>query len=271
MFVKQRGRFIPAMNDGAFSPYYCKGLHAMPATTNTYDEFASQYADMMATQEGAEIAPDSNISRFLAAVGDVTGLTVLDAGCGEGYLSRILAQRGAQVTGVDISPKLVEMARAKDPDGAIIYEVADLSQPLPAYQAHFDVVASYFVLNDVYDYQGFLATLSAALKPAGRLVIFMNNPYARVVRGHITDYFAASGQMLPYRSMTEEGVNVYFWHRTMEEYHSACSAAGLLLQRLVDVPTPDGSYKRRSDTLIPEGYHFPFFTVLGLVKAPSSV
>jgi 2-polyprenyl-3-methyl-5-hydroxy-6-metoxy-1,4-benzoquinol methylase len=207
------------------------------------------------------------MARFLEAAGDVSGLTVLDAGCGEGYLSRILAQRGANVTGVDISPRLVEIAHAKDPDGAIIYQVADLSQPLPTYQAHFDLVASYFVLNDVYDYQGFLATLSASLKPEGRLVIFMNNPYSLVVRGHITDYFAASGQVFPYRGMTEEGVKVSFWHRTMEEYLSACFAAGFQLERLVDMPTPEGSFRRRSDTLIPEGYHFPFFTILSLVKA----
>ena len=166
------------------------------------------------------------MARFLRSSANVSGLTVLDAGCGEGYLSRILAQRGAQVTGIDISPRLVEMARAKDPDGAITYQVADLSQPLPAYQAHFDLIASYFVLNDVYDYQGFLATLSASLKPGGRLVIFMNNPYSLVVRGHVTDYFAASGQMFPYRGMTEEGVAVHFWHRTMEEYLSASCVAG---------------------------------------------
>jgi 2-polyprenyl-3-methyl-5-hydroxy-6-metoxy-1,4-benzoquinol methylase len=242
-------------------------MRATPMTRNTYDEFASQYADMMAAQEQGGVSPDSNISRFLDVVGDVSGLAVLDAGCGEGYLSRILAQRGANVTGVDISPRLVGMARAKDPDGAIAFQVADLSQPQPAYQAHFDLVASYFVLNDVYDYQGFLATLSAALKSDGRLVIFMNNPYSLVLRGHITDYFAASGQRFPYRGLTEEGVEVYFWHRTMEEYLSASCAAGFQLQRLVDVPTPEGSFKRRSDTLIPEGYHFPFFTILDLVKA----
>jgi SAM-dependent methyltransferase len=242
-------------------------MRATPMTRNTYDEFASQYADMMAAQEQGGVSPDSNISRFLDVVGDVSGLAVLDAGCGEGYLSRILAQRGANVTGVDISPRLVEMARAKDPDGAITYQVADLSQPLLAYPAHFDLIASYFVLNDVYDYQGFLTTLSAALKPGGRLVIFMNNPYSLALRGHITDYFSASGQRFPYRGLTEEGVEVYFWHRTMEEYLSASCAAGFQLERLVDVPTPEGCFKRRSDTLIPEGYHFPFFTILDLVKA----
>jgi 2-polyprenyl-3-methyl-5-hydroxy-6-metoxy-1,4-benzoquinol methylase len=237
----------------------------MSSTTNTYDEFALQYADMMSAQEEAGVAPYSNMARFLEVVGDVSGLTVLDAGCGEGYLSRILAQRGASVAGIDISPRLIELARAKDPDDAITYQVADLSQPLPAYQDHFDLVASYFVLNDVYDYQGFLATLSAALKPAGRLVIFMNNPYSLLIRSHITDYFAATGQRLPYRGLTEEGVKVYFWHRTLEEYLSASFAAGLQLQRLVDVPTPEGSFRRWSDTLIPEGHHFPYFTILSFL------
>ena len=242
----------------------------MPSPTNTYDEYASQYAQLKAAQEaqgGAGAESDAAMRQFLLVIGDVSGLDVLDAGCGEGYLSRILAQRGGRVTGIDISPRLIEMARAKDPDGAIAYQVADLSQSLFALQNCFDLVTSYFVLNDVYDYQGFLTTLASALKPGGRLVLLMNNPYSFVVRGHITDYFADSGQAFTYRGLAEEGVKVYFWHRTLEEYLSACFAAGLQLWRLVDVPTPEGSFKRRSDTLIPEGYHFPFFTILSLIKA----
>lgn len=238
----------------------------MPSPTNTYDEYASQYAQLKATQEESGADHDGTVRQFLQVIGDLSGLDVLDAGCGEGYLSRILAQGGARVTGIDISPRLIEIARAKDLDGAIEYQVADLSQPLPTYQGRFDLVTSYFVLNDVCDYQGFLTTLASALKPAGRLVLLMNNPYSFVVRGHITDYFAASGQAFPYRGLAEEGVKVYFWHRTLEEYLSACFAVGLQVRRLVDVPTPEGSFKRRSDTLIPEGYHFPFFTILSLVK-----
>jgi len=112
----------------------------MQPPSNTYDEFASQYTKMMTAQEKAGVEPGSNMSRFLQVVGDVFGLTVLDAGCGEGYLSRILSSRGATVTGIDISPRLVEMARAKDPTGTITYQVADLSRPLPAYQDHTFVI-----------------------------------------------------------------------------------------------------------------------------------
>jgi len=119
-----------------------------------------------------------------------------------------------KVTGIDIAASLIEIARAKDPAGSIVYQVADLSQPLPAYQSHFDLIASHLVLNDVYDYQGFLTTLGAVAKPGGHLVLSLNTPYSYVVRGHITNYFE-SGKAFPYRGMAEAGVKVHFYQRTL--------------------------------------------------------
>lgn len=239
----------------------------MFAPRNTYDEFASQYAEMRTSQEKMEEKPDPHLPRFLDVLGEVSGLTVLDAGCGEGYLSRALAQRGARVTGIDISPQLVEMARLKDPNQTINYQVADLSQPLPAYQDHFDLIASFFVLNDVPDYRGFLTTLGSVLKRGGRLVLYMNNPYSIMLRGYITDYFAASDQAFPLHGLTARGIKVHFYHRTLQDYLSASFAAGLQLQQLIDVPSPEGSFTRRKETLIPEGYNFPCFIILSFVKA----
>ena len=51
------------------------------------------------------------------------------------------------------------------------------------------------------------------------------------------------------------------------DIYDASFAAGFQLRRLVDIPTPEGSFKRRSDTLIPVGYQFPFFMILSLVKS----
>lgn len=238
----------------------------MEHDSNTYNDYAQQYASLVTHLEEAGIEQDRIMPAFLNLLGDVTGLTTLDAGCGEGYLARILAHRGAKVTGIDIAAKLIEIARAKDPDGEITYQVANLSQPLPEYASHFDLIVSRFVLNDVYDYRGFLTTLGSVAKPGGRLVFSMNNPYSFVVRGHITDYFD-SGKAYPYRGLAEEGAKVHFYQRTLQEYLDACFAAGFQLQRLVDIPTPEGTFKRRSDTLIPVGYSFPFFMILSLVKS----
>jgi 2-polyprenyl-3-methyl-5-hydroxy-6-metoxy-1,4-benzoquinol methylase len=237
----------------------------MEHKSNRYDDFARQYAELVAAREEAGIEHDPIMPRFLTLLGDVSGLLTLDAGCGEGYVSRILARHGAQVTGIDSAASLIEIARAKDPEGSIVYQVADLSRPLPAYQSYFDLIVSHLVLNDVYDYQGFLTTLGAVAKPGGHLVLSLNNPYSYVVRGHITNYFE-SGKAFPYRGMAEAGVKVHFYQRTLEEYLEASVSAGFQLHHLLDIPTPEGTFTRRSDTLLPVGYQFPFFMILSLRK-----
>lgn len=234
----------------------------MPRSQNTYDTYAREYAALVTARERGDV-PDPVAARLLAEIGDVRGLRALDAGCGEGYLARMLLARGARVTGVDVAGNLLALARARDADGAIAWLQRDLSQPVSELEGQFDLVASHLVLNDVPDCRGFLRTLATALRPGGRCVLSMNNPYSFVVRGHIKDYFGAEDMVL-YRGMAEEGVEVYFFPRTLEEYIDACLEAGFALRRLIDIPTPEGAFKRRSDTLIPLGYQFPFFMILSL-------
>ena len=52
-----------------------------------------------------------NNPAFLKLIGNLNGKTVLDAGCGEGYNTRIFARMGAKMTGIDVSPRLIEHAR----------------------------------------------------------------------------------------------------------------------------------------------------------------
>src|SRR4029450_2253329 len=75
----------------------------------------------------------------LALAGDVAGRRILDGGCGAGPLLAALRERGAVVTGVDSSTKMLELARERLGDGADLHP-ADLSNPLPFPDGAFDDV-----------------------------------------------------------------------------------------------------------------------------------
>jgi SAM-dependent methyltransferase len=230
-----------------------------------YDDYADEYATYVDWREQAE--PDGDpfglLLPLLDLLGDIDGRRVLDAGCGEGYLARALAARGARVTGIDLSSRLIALARAKDPSGEIDYQVADLSQPVPAAAGRFDAAASYLTLNDVRDYRGFAATLGASLAPGGRLVLALNNPYSAVPDRHVTDYFD-SGAVSRYRGLWEMGIRAYYHHRTLENYLDAFQAGGLRLAKLADAPALADAHG--PGAYLPPGGRFPRFMLLAFSK-----
>ena len=129
----------------------CRRSRGCPqAQQNTYDQFADTYAQAYAQPRpaGFHANLDLVIPRLVEVVGSVDGLTVLDAGGGEGIVSRALVGTATRVIGIDIVPQLIAYARARDLTQAITYEVHDLSR-LPRYQHTFDLIVSNLVLNDV--------------------------------------------------------------------------------------------------------------------------
>jgi 2-polyprenyl-3-methyl-5-hydroxy-6-metoxy-1,4-benzoquinol methylase len=230
---------------------------------NDWDAHAEAYGRYVARREEAGLEHDQILVRLFEALGDVAGRAVLDACCGGGFLSRLLAARGARVTGIDIGPRLIAMAREQDPDGRIDYRLHDLSQPIPELEGRFDCIASYLALNDVPDHRGFAATVASLAKPGARIALAFNNPYSFLVRGegHITDYFE-NGARGAYGGMAAAGVPARYYHRTLEEYMDAFIAAGLRLVKLADVPDRGGLIR-----MLPEGGRFPRFMVLVFEKS----
>ena len=92
--------------------------------------------------------------RFAEFLPDLAGLSVIDLGCGEGRYTRSFARRGARMTGVDISPEMLALARqeeAREPLG-IRYEL-ESSAELRSFADHsFDAVVSTMALMDTPDF-----------------------------------------------------------------------------------------------------------------------
>ncbi len=97
---------------------------------------------------------------------------VADLGCGTGSLSVLLAESGAEVVGVDLSPAMVEQAKrkARVVGLAVEFRVGDASDPdLP--DGSFDVVLSRHLLWTLADPVAALSRWARLLNPTGRLVL----------------------------------------------------------------------------------------------------
>jgi len=115
----------------------------------------------------------------LALCGDVRGMTVLDVGCGNGYFTRALARRGARVTGIDISPRMIEHAKRQESTEAlgIEYHVLDAAG-LPAgfVPQSFDMVTSCMSLQDMPSVDHVFRGVHALLRPGRRFIASITHP-----------------------------------------------------------------------------------------------
>lgn len=199
-----------------------------------------------------------NNPTFLKFIGNLKGRVVLDAGCGEGYNTRILATSGARVVGVDISIRMIELARQKEQEESlgIRYEVASFSD-LPLFaDASFDVVLSTMALMDSPDYEGALREFYRVLRKKGRLFFsvshpcFMTKGYSWIQDEHRNTTMITASDYFNHQSWVEywrfskspspdevERFAVPTFPRTFSDYLNALVKAGFVLKRIQE-PRP---------------------------------
>lgn len=95
---------------------------------------------------------------------------LLDLGCGTGSLSLLAAEAGHRVTGVDLSPAMVDLARAKLAGRDAVFMVGDATAP-PVGERLFDVVLARHLLWALPDLDRALRQWRGLLRPGGRLVL----------------------------------------------------------------------------------------------------
>ena len=118
-----------------------------------------------------------NTPAFFELLPDVTGRRVLDVGCGEGYNTRLLAERGARVVGIDIAERFIEYAIAeerREPRG-IEYRIASAVE-LPFDAASFDGGTAFMSLMDIPELERVMAESFRVIRPGGFFQFSITHP-----------------------------------------------------------------------------------------------
>ncbi|MCB1447022.1 MAG: class I SAM-dependent methyltransferase [Rhizobiaceae bacterium] len=143
---------------------------------NIYDDpdFFAGYSQLPRQVEGLDGAPEWPAIR--AMLPELSGRRVADLGCGFGWASRWMRDRGAaSVLGFDLSQNMIARARADTRDPAIEYRIADLDT-LDLPEASFDLVYSALTFHYVRDFDRLVRMIHAALVPGGALVFTIEHP-----------------------------------------------------------------------------------------------
>ncbi|MGV9772461.1 class I SAM-dependent methyltransferase [Streptosporangium sp. NPDC003464] len=203
------------------------------AVANDYDSFAEAYA---AETESNLINGYYTRPAILDLAGDVAGRRILDVGCGAGPLLAALRDRGAIVTGVDSSTKMLELARQRLGDGAVLLP-ADLRSPLPFPDGAFDDVIVCLVLHYLEDWKAPLAELRRVLAPGGRLIVADNHPFvSQKLAGPGANYFATRKWSEEF-TFSGQSAELTFWHRPLHAMTDAFTAAGFRIA-VISEPRP---------------------------------
>jgi 2-polyprenyl-6-hydroxyphenyl methylase/3-demethylubiquinone-9 3-methyltransferase len=112
-------------------------------------------------------------AQYIAERATLPGARVLDVGCGGGLLAEALARAGAQVSAIDLSPGMIEVARLHGAAAGldIDYRVAAAEELARATPGGFQIVTCMEMLEHVPDPAAMMATLAQLLAPAGALFV----------------------------------------------------------------------------------------------------
>jgi SAM-dependent methyltransferase len=208
-----------------------------PLALDAYERLAEAYAAAVETKpHNAYYERPAT----LALLPEVAGRRVLDAGCGPGVYAEWLVARGARVVGVDVSPRMLALARERLGPAVELHE-ASLEEPLDFLDdASFDLVVSPLVLDYVEDWRATFAEFHRVLRPGGRFVFSFSHPFFDFTYFGSSDYFAVERVGSEWRGFAPLRVYVPCYRRPLGAAIGPLLDAGFALERLVEPrPTAD--------------------------------
>jgi len=214
-----------------------------PIALKAYEKLAERYAALIDTKpHNAYYERPATLSLLPS----VRGKRVLDAGCGPGVYAQILLNRGARVVGIDISPRMLLLARERVGD-KVEFHLADLTKPMKFLKdSSFSIVISPLVIPYVRDLSRLFKEFYRVLKNPGILVFSDGHPFWDYLlfkrKRKAKNYFKTEVVGMTWRGF---GIPVYIpgYRRPLSALLNPLIDAGFMLDRIVE-PLPTEEFKK---------------------------
>jgi len=154
----------------------------------------------------AELAHTYLLPAILKLLPENKHLTILDAGCGNGYIAGKMAELGHSVIGIDLAEDGIAIARQAYPH--IRFEVASVYEDLRRIAADVDLVISSEVIEHLFYPRAYLTNIWRVLHPGGSLII--TTPYHGYIKNIL---IALLGYWDKHHSPNQEGGHIKFFSR----------------------------------------------------------
>jgi len=224
-----------------------------------------------------------NNPMFFAFLPDLSGRDVVDLGCGEGRNTREFARRGAKMTGIDVSTRMIEAAQAaeaREPLG-ISYCAQSFSRLEGCADGSFDLAVSTMALMDGPDFEGAARAAYRVLRPGGGFYFsvlhpcfitpaqkWLKNDEGEEIAFRVGEYFTDDVHIDRWRfKLAEEGgpfAIPRFPHR-LESYVNGLCNAGFRITSIQE-PRPTEEMAQAHPWLVRLRRHIPIFLYFAAEK-----
>lgn len=214
---------------------------------NKYDDevFFEKYGRMERSRNGLTAAGEWETLKKLLP--DFHGKSMLDLGCGYGWHCIYAAEHGASaVVGIDISRRMLEVARAKTSFPQVRYRCVAM-EDMEFDEGSFDVVLSSLALHYIEDFEPVVRKVHRFLKPGGSFLFSVEHPVFTAY-GTQDWYYGENGEILHFpvdnyyyegkRVAHFLGENVIKYHRTLTTYLNGLLANGFQINSVVEPQPP---------------------------------
>ncbi len=217
-------------------------------THSQWQKAVNWYSQIMG-ETGDELNRKIIRPTLLEVLGNLKNKTLLDVGCGNGYLTDELAKTAKKVVGIDFSAEFITLCQKKYADQINLgFEVSDVTEKLKFANSSFDIILSKMVLQYVENISTFAQESMRVVKDDGKIIVVVDHPFhrqfyfAQSLVGKmgsgfegLKDYFSGEPQTKTKNTADSQKIELTWYPKTIEDYVRPFIEAGLRLSDIREI------------------------------------